>query len=98
MTNSSRLEYIHRVAHFKLNVQPKRASEAFRTGLEKVIPHEWLRMFNEGELQVCPHPSCNPLRQFWAHTRGCKQFADHSCLGVPQSFECVCAHHLRHPH
>ncbi len=60
VTNSSRLEYIHRVAHFKLNAQSKRASDAFRTGLEKVIPHEWLRMFNEEELQVC-RPS-RPLR------------------------------------
>ena len=52
MTSSSRLEYIHRVAHYKLNFQPKRASDAFRNGLEKVIPHEWLRMFSEVELQV----------------------------------------------
>ena len=97
MTNSSRLEYIHRVAHFKLNVQPKRASDAFRIGLEKVIPHEWLRMFNEGELQVCPHSSCNCSIHFWARTRGCKQFAYHSCLGVPESHKCVCALHSRHP-
>ena len=52
VTSSSRLEYIHRVAHYKLNFQPKRASDAFRNGLEKVIPHEWLRMFSEVELQV----------------------------------------------
>ena len=58
VTSSSRLEYIHRVANYKLNYQPRRASDAFRTGLEKVIPHEWLRMFSEVELQVC-----QPLRQ-----------------------------------
>lgn len=52
VTNNNRLDYIIRVAHYKLNTQPKRAADAFRMGLEKVIPHEWLRMFNEGELQV----------------------------------------------
>ncbi len=57
VTSSSRLEYIHRVAHYKLNYQPRLASDAFRIGLEKVIPHEWLRMFSEVELQVC-----QPLR------------------------------------
>lgn len=60
VTTSSRLEYIHRVAHYKLNFQPKRASDAFRTGLEKVIPHEWLRMFSELELQVGSLPCFNP--------------------------------------
>ena len=52
MTGNNRLEYIHRVAHFMLNAQSKQTAEAFRAGLEKVIPEEWLRMFNEQELQV----------------------------------------------
>ena len=55
MTGNNRLEYIHRVAHFMLNAQSKRTAEAFRAGLEKVIPEEWLRMFNEQELQVHFH-------------------------------------------
>ena len=54
MTNSNRLEYIHRVANFKLNAQIKRATDAFRKGLEDVIASEWINMFNEGELQVLP--------------------------------------------
>ena len=57
MTGNNRLEYIHRVAHFMLNAQSKRTAEAFRAGLEKVIPEEWLRMFNEQELQVQIHLS-----------------------------------------
>ena len=55
VTGNNRLEYIHRVAHFMLNAQSKRTAEAFRAGLEKVIPEEWLRMFNEQELQVHFH-------------------------------------------
>ena len=57
VTGNNRLEYIHRVAHFMLNAQSKRTAEAFRAGLEKVIPEEWLRMFNEQELQVHFHPT-----------------------------------------
>lgn len=55
MTNGNRLEYIHRVANFRLNLQIKRATDAFRTGLEEVILREWITMFNEAELQVVPH-------------------------------------------
>ncbi len=57
MTNGNRLEYIHRVANFKLNSQIKRATDAFRKGLEDVIAREWINMFNEGELQVVTQPA-----------------------------------------
>jgi hypothetical protein len=40
------------VANFKLNTQIKKATDAFRKGLEEVIACEWINMFNEGELQV----------------------------------------------
>lgn len=56
MTNGNRLEYIHRVANFRLNLQIKRATDAFRKGLEEVISREWITMFNEAELQVIPNP------------------------------------------
>ncbi|KAK9914927.1 hypothetical protein WJX75_002372 [Coccomyxa subellipsoidea] len=52
VTNGNRLEYIHRVANFRLNVQIKRATDAFRKGLEDVIAREWITMFNEAELQA----------------------------------------------
>ncbi len=61
VTTSSRLEYILRVANYKLNYQPRKASDAFRNGLEKVIPHEWLRMFSEVELQVNQLLPADPL-------------------------------------
>ncbi len=54
VTDGNRLEYIHRVANFRLNVQIKRATDAFRRGLEDVIAREWITMFNEAELQVAP--------------------------------------------
>ena len=69
MTNGNRLEYIHRVANFRLNLQIKRATDAFRTGLEEVIAREWLAMFNEAELQVIRNPyppSFGPLVS-WDH-------------------------------
>ncbi len=94
MTNSSRLEYIHRVAHFKLNVQPKRASDAFRAGLEKVIPHEWLRMFDEGELQVRRHPSWSCLQAFLGSHKRLQVFCG---LAQHQSHDCVCLHHPSPP-
>ncbi|EIE22502.1 HECT-domain-containing protein [Coccomyxa subellipsoidea C-169] len=52
VTDGNRLEYIHRVANFRLNVQIKRATDAFRRGLEDVIAREWITMFNEAELQA----------------------------------------------
>lgn len=58
MTNGNRLEYIHRVANFRLNVQIKRATDAFRKGLEDVIAREWITMFNEAELQVTSDFHC----------------------------------------
>lgn len=61
VTNGNRLEYIHRVANFRLNVQIKRATDAFRSGLEDVIARDWITMFNEAELQVtfrCPAVHC----------------------------------------
>lgn len=94
MTNSSRLEYIHRVAHFKLNVQPKRASDAFRTGLEKVIPHEWLRMFNEGELQVLPIPAAF-VQDISGHAREAASTLQITPVLVYHSLMIVCARFTR---
>lgn len=52
VTAGNRLEYIHRVANFRLNAQIKRGADAFQRGLEEVIAREWVSLFNEGELQV----------------------------------------------
>lgn len=52
VTNYNRLEYIHRLADLKLNVQIKRQCVAFREGIDSVVPLLWLKLFNHNELQV----------------------------------------------
>lgn len=52
VTNYNRLEYIHRLADLKLNVQIKRQCIAFREGIDSVVPLLWLKLFNHNELQV----------------------------------------------
>lgn len=52
VTAANRIEYIHRVANYRLNVQIRAAAEAFRAGLELVVSRNWTTMFNEGELQM----------------------------------------------
>lgn len=52
VTRSNCIEYIHLVAHHKLNVQLSRQFQAFRSGLSKIIPLKWLQLFNQNELQV----------------------------------------------
>lgn len=52
VTNENRLEYIHRLADLKLNVQIRKQCAAFRDGLDSVIPLLWLKLFNHKELQV----------------------------------------------
>ena len=46
------IEYIHRVANYRLNIQIERQFQAFRRGLGSVVPLQWLRLFNQSELQV----------------------------------------------
>lgn len=52
VTRANRIQYIHLLAHYYLNIQIEKQFQAFREGLEKVIPLQWLTMFNELELQV----------------------------------------------
>lgn len=54
VTAGNRAEYIMRMANFRLNVQIRKASNAFRAGLEAVVERAWLRMFHESELQARP--------------------------------------------
>jgi len=50
VTETNKLEYIHRVAGYKLNKQIKEQSLAFRNGIFDVISPDWLRMFSYREL------------------------------------------------
>ena len=52
VTRTNCIEYIHLVAHYKLNVQLQHQFAAFREGLSRVVPLAWLRLFSQGELQV----------------------------------------------
>uniref|UniRef100_UPI00358F7F7F ubiquitin-protein ligase E3C isoform X1 n=1 Tax=Myxine glutinosa TaxID=7769 RepID=UPI00358F7F7F len=52
VTNANRIAYIHLVADYRLNRQMRQHCQAFRQGLAAVIHLEWLRMFDQQELQV----------------------------------------------
>ncbi|XP_061411231.1 ubiquitin-protein ligase E3C [Lethenteron reissneri] len=52
VTSANRIAYIHLVADYRLNRQIRQHCLAFRQGLATVINLEWLRMFDEQELQV----------------------------------------------
>ncbi|KAI3426511.1 hypothetical protein D9Q98_008876 [Chlorella vulgaris] len=52
VTGDNRLAYIHRVADYRLNKQIREATAAFLKGLHELIKPEWVRMFNEEELQM----------------------------------------------
>jgi ubiquitin-protein ligase E3 C len=52
VTNSNRLEYIHAVANYKLNVILAAQTNAFLSGMSSLISLNWLSMFNAHETQM----------------------------------------------
>lgn len=52
LNSTNKLEYIHAVAHYKINVVLSRQTNAFLTGLNKLVALQWLSMFNSSELQM----------------------------------------------
>ena len=52
MTRENFIEYLHLVAHYKLNVQLEKQFQAFRRGLSKILPRHWLRLFSQDEFKV----------------------------------------------
>ncbi|MEW5297235.1 MAG: hypothetical protein WDW36_000459 [Sanguina aurantia] len=52
VTHDNVMEYIHRVAEYRLNTQLRPAVGAFLGGLFSIIRPEWVSMFNDEELQV----------------------------------------------
>jgi ubiquitin-protein ligase E3 C len=52
VTKGNCVEYIHLMAHYRLNVQMHQQFHAFKRGLLSVIPAHWLSLFNQNELQV----------------------------------------------
>ena len=57
VTRENCVQYIHLLANWRLNVTIERQFRAFRDGLASVVPLQWLRLFNQGELQVGGAPS-----------------------------------------
>uniref|UniRef100_A0A8C5LBI6 Ubiquitin-protein ligase E3C n=3 Tax=Jaculus jaculus TaxID=51337 RepID=A0A8C5LBI6_JACJA len=52
VTGANRIAYIHLVADYRLNKQIRPHCLAFRQGLANVVSLEWLRMFDQQEIQV----------------------------------------------
>jgi len=52
VTNENFHRYLHLVSDYKLNKQLSMASDAFRDGLQNVVPLGWLRLFDANELQT----------------------------------------------
>jgi len=52
VTKENRLQYIVLVCHYKLTKQIRQQSTAFFEGLSEMIDPNWLRMFNQQELQI----------------------------------------------
>ncbi|XP_063063156.1 ubiquitin-protein ligase E3C [Engraulis encrasicolus] len=52
VTTANRIAYIHLVADYRLNKQIRPHCLAFRQGLANVVNLEWLRMFDQQEIQV----------------------------------------------
>ncbi|GAA6084677.1 ubiquitin-protein ligase E3C-like [Tachysurus ichikawai] len=51
VTTANRIAYIHLVADYRLNKQIRAHCLAFRQGLAEVLNLEWLRMFDQQEIQ-----------------------------------------------
>lgn len=52
VTGVNRIEYIHRLAHYRMNLQIKEESEAFLRGFYEIVPSELIRLFSHDELQL----------------------------------------------
>lgn len=59
VTSANRIAYIHLVADYRLNRQIRQHCLAFRQGLASVLDLEWLRMFDQQEVQVCGRPGAS---------------------------------------
>ncbi|KAK2710457.1 hypothetical protein QYM36_011849 [Artemia franciscana] len=51
VTDSNKINYVHQMAHFKLNTQIKDQTQAFLRGFRTVVNPEWLALFSCTELQ-----------------------------------------------
>lgn len=76
VTTANRIAYIHLVADYRLNKQIRAHCMAFRQGLANVVNLEWLRMFDQQEIQVAAHT--HTLR--WKCEKICLDAHNQSCV------------------
>ena len=71
VTNDNRIEYIYRMADYKLNKQIAKQSQAFKEGLFNVIENRWLRLFDWREVQMLISGTLSPINMedFKTHTK-----------------------------
>ncbi|XP_018409502.1 PREDICTED: ubiquitin-protein ligase E3C [Nanorana parkeri] len=85
VTSANRIAYIHLVADYRLNKQIRQHCMAFRQGLANVVNLEWLRMFDQQEIQVlisgAQVPIClDDLKSFTNYSGGYS--ADHPVIKI----------------
>ncbi|KAJ1909864.1 ubiquitin-protein ligase (E3) [Tieghemiomyces parasiticus] len=86
VTRANRVQYIYRMANYRLNVQMQQQCRAFFHGLADLIPATWLRLFGPHELQTLISGAAVPidLVDLQAHTVYAGDYtADHPVI---QSF------------
>ena len=71
VTWTNRIEYIHLLADYHLNRQLETQFQAFREGLNGVVPLSWLTLFNQTELQTLISGAEVPIdiQDLRSHTR-----------------------------
>uniref|UniRef100_A0A8D0HAU2 Ubiquitin-protein ligase E3C n=1 Tax=Sphenodon punctatus TaxID=8508 RepID=A0A8D0HAU2_SPHPU len=85
VTSANRIAYIHLVADYRLNKQIRQHCLAFRQGLANVVNLEWLRMFDQQEIQVLISGaqipiSLDDLKSFTNYSGGYS--ADHAVIKI----------------
>uniref|UniRef100_A0A674GXF7 Ubiquitin-protein ligase E3C n=1 Tax=Taeniopygia guttata TaxID=59729 RepID=A0A674GXF7_TAEGU len=85
VTSANRIAYIHLVADYRLNKQIRHHCLAFRQGLANVVNLEWLRMFDQQEIQVLTSGaqvpiSLDDLKSFTNYSGG--YTADHPVIKI----------------
>uniref|UniRef100_A0A096MSA6 HECT-type E3 ubiquitin transferase n=1 Tax=Papio anubis TaxID=9555 RepID=A0A096MSA6_PAPAN len=88
VTSANRIAYIHLVADYRLNRQIRQHCLAFRQGLANVVSLEWLRMFDQQEIQVLISGAQVPisledLKSFTNYSGG---YSDHPVIELYPAF------------
>jgi len=61
VTAGNVISYVHRLAHFKLNVEVAHQCRAFLRGFRDLVPLEWIRMFSPSEMQLLIGGALRPI-------------------------------------